>query len=309
MTINRPMKAPTDPITDSELKSLHYPVVGSPKLDGFRCIVDETGGKTSSMKPFTNHFVSETLKNPVYKGFDGEIIIGSPFKENEEDDVFHRTSGPIRRFDGEPDFRLYVFDNWLFGNQSYKQRWIDTLQIPYNHSKQGIPRIIALEQRILNTSDEVISFEQEMVNLGYEGAMVRSLDGKYKEGRCTLKEMNIFKRKPFEECEAEIIGVEEQMANLNEAVIDSRGLSKRSSHQANLVPKGTLGKFILQSNSFDKSFKAAPGKGFDAKKRQEIWDNKEAHIGQIVTVKYQKYGSIDAPRQPSVIKIRPSWDL
>ena len=301
MPVNRPMKAPTDPITDSELKTLHYPVVGSPKLDGFRCIIDGVP-LTSSMKPFTNRFVAEELKKPVYNSLDGEIIVGSPFKENEEDDVFYRTSGPVRRFDGKPDFTFYVFDSWKDGHLTYQKRWI---QAP----KLKDSRIVVLEQRLLHNSDEVISFEQEMVNLGYEGAMIRSLDGKYKEGRCTLKEMNIFKRKPFEECEAEIIGVEEQMANLNEAVIDSRGLSKRSSHQANLVPKGTLGKFILQSHSFNKSFKAAPGKGFDAKKRQEIWDNKEAFIGQIVTVKYQKYGSIDAPRQPNVIKIRPSWDL
>jgi DNA ligase-1 len=301
MPINRPMKAPTDPITDSELKTLHYPVVGSPKLDGFRCIIDGVP-LTSSMKPFTNRFVAEELKKPVYNSLDGEIIVGSPFKENEEDDVFYRTSGPVRRFDGKPDFTFYVFDSWKDGHLTYQKRWIQAPKLKDN-------RIVVLEQRLLHNSDEVISFEQEMVGLGYEGAMIRSLDGKYKEGRCTLKEMNIFKRKPFEECEAEIIGVEEQMANLNEAVIDSRGLSKRSSHQANLVPKGTLGKFILQSHSFNKSFKAAPGKGFDAKKRQEIWDNKEAYIGQIVTVKYQKYGSIDAPRQPNVIKIRPSWDL
>jgi DNA ligase-1 len=125
MTIRRPMKAPTDPITDAELSSLHFPIVGSPKLDGFRCIVDERGGLTSSMKPFTNRFVASELKNLIYEGFDGEIVVGAPFKENEDDDVFHRTSGPIRRFDGEPDFKLFVFDNWHFGDRSYKDRWLN----------------------------------------------------------------------------------------------------------------------------------------------------------------------------------------
>ena len=148
MPIRRPMKAPTDSITDDELKSLHYPIVGSPKVDGFRCLVDKAP-LTSSMKPFTNKHVVKVLSNPIYEGFDGEIVVGSPFKENEDDDVFNRTSGPVRRFDGEPDFSLYVFDNWLFGNQSYKSRWIDNLQIPYNHSKQGPTRIIVLEQKIL----------------------------------------------------------------------------------------------------------------------------------------------------------------
>ena len=304
MSLKRPMKAPTDPIKDDELKNIQYPIVGSPKLDGFRCIIDEQGALTSSMKPFTNRFVAETLKNPYFVGLDGEIVVGAPHKTDENDDVFHRTSGPIRRFDGEPDFKLFVFDNWKGGDFSYKERWIDSTNL-----LQKNPRIIVLEQRILKTTDEVIAYEQEMVELGYEGAMIRSLDGTYKEGRCTFREMNIFKRKPFEECEAVIIGVEEQMANLNEKVTNEMGLSKRSSCQINKVPKNTLGMFVLQSDLWEKEFKAGTGHGFDDKKKKEIWDNKEVYIGQIVTVKYQKYGSIDKPRMPKVIKIRPSWDL
>jgi len=302
MSLKRPMKAPTDPIKDDELKDLHYPIVGSPKLDGFRCIVDDQGALTSSMKPFTNRFVAETMKNPVFKGLDGELIVGSPFKENEDDDVFHRTSGPLRRFDGQPDFHFYVFDDWKQGHLTYKERWIDSVL-------ENDKRIIVLEQKILECADDVIAYEKEMVELGYEGAMIRSLDGRYKEGRCTLREMNIFKRKPFEECEAVIVGVEEQMANLNEKVTNNLGLSSRSSCQANKVPKNTLGMFVCQSDLWEKEFKAGTGTGFDDKKKKEIWDNKEAFIGQIVTVKYQKYGSIERPRMPKVIKIRPTWDL
>jgi len=307
MSIRRPMKAPTEPITDEELKSIHFPIVGSPKLDGFRCIVDENGGHTSSMKSFTNRFVAETLRNPIYQGFDGEIVVGTPFKEDEDDDVFHRTSGPIRRFDGEPDFALYVFDYWIDGNETYKQRWINKLKYAF-----GQGRIITLEQKILLTTDDVIAYEKEMVEAGYEGAMIRSLDGRYKEGRCTLNEMNIFKRKPFEECEAEIIGFEEAMENLNEKITNLvTGLSHRSSHQENKVPKGTLGKVICRSSKWPNvlSFKAGMGQGFDDKKKQEIWDTREGRLGQIVTLKYQKYGSIDRPRMPKVIKIRPKFDL
>jgi len=309
MSIRRVMKAPTDPILDSELKTLLFPLVGSPKLDGFRCIVGDDGGLTSSMKPFSNRFVAETLRNPIYHGFDGEIVVGKPYKENEEDDVFHRTSGPIRRFDGEPDFTLFAFDLWKMGDLSYKDRWLDSYHSLYSERISPNTRLVVLEQRLLHTSDEVISFEQEMVDKGYEGAMIRSLNGRYKEGRCTLREMNIFKRKPFEECDAEIIGLEEQMANLNEKITDSRGLSHRSSHQANRHPKGTLGMFVLQSVRWNKPSKASAGRGFNDKQKQEIWDNRESFIGKIATIKYQKYGSIEAPRMPKVIRIRDSWDL
>jgi DNA ligase-1 len=303
MLIKRVQKAPTDPITDADLQTLKYPLVGSPKLDGFRCIVDERGGRTSSMKPFSNRFIDTALRNPAFFGHDGEIIVGSPFKENEDDDVFHRTSGPIRRFDGEPDFRLYVFDNWRFGDLSYYERWLKS--VPYLYH----PRIVVLEQRLLTNAAEVLIYEKEMVELGYEGAMIRSLEGRYKEGRCTLREQNIFKRKPFEECDAEIIGLEEAMENLNEKVVDAQGLSKRSSHQENKYPKDTLGMFVLLSTRWSKPFKAACGKGFNDAEKKKIWDDRHSYLGRVCTVKYQKYGSIDAPRMPKVTRIRDNWDV
>jgi DNA ligase-1 len=302
MLIKRVQKAPTDPITDADLQTLKYPLVGSPKLDGFRCIVDERGGRTSSMKPFSNRFVETALRDPVFQGLDGEIIVGSPFKTSEDDDVFHRTSGPIRRFDGEPDFKLYVFDNWKQGDLTYYERWLKAFHLHH-------PRVVVLEQQLLTNAAEVMTYEKEMVELGYEGAMIRSVEGRYKEGRCTLREQNIFKRKPFEECDAEIIGLEEAMVNLNEKVLDEQGLSKRSSHQENKYCKGTLGMFVLHSSWWNKPFKAACGKGFDDRKKLEIWNNRDSYIGRVCTIKYQKYGSIDAPRQPKVIKIRDSWDL
>lgn len=302
--ISRPMKAPTEPITDIELRLLKYPVLGSPKLDGFLCSVDERGPLTSSMKPFTNRFVSQELKNPIFNGLVGELIVGDPTAtdENGISIVFHNTSGPLRRFDGKPDFRFFVFDTFREGDRAYKVRWLDK-QLPYH------PRLVRVEQRILTCPDDVLKFEEEMILQGFEGIMIRTLDGKFKEGRCTFREMNIFKRKPFSECEAEIIDIEEQMANLNVAVKNEMGLTKRSSSKENKVPKATLGMFVLRSNLWEKSFKAAPGKGFNDAMKQEIWDNRVDYLGKTVVLQYQKYGSIDRPRMPKVIKIRPSWDI
>jgi hypothetical protein len=70
-TIKRPMKAPSKSISNEELSGLKYPVVGSPKLDGFRCVIDHIP-LTSSMKPFTNKFIAEELSNPLFHGLDWE---------------------------------------------------------------------------------------------------------------------------------------------------------------------------------------------------------------------------------------------
>ena len=301
--IKRPMKAPTDPVTDEELSSLTYPLCGSPKLDGFRCLVDRVP-LTSSMSQFPNDFTRKTLSAPVFDGLDGELIVGSPFMTHKDDDVFHRTSGPLRRKSGEPDFKLYAFDDWRNGDRTYNDRWLTEGKLRRNH-----PRIVLLEQRILTCPEDVTSYEEEMLALGYEGAMIRSLTGTYKEGRCTFAEMNIFKRKPYVEIEAEIVGMEEAMLNTNEQTLDARGLSKRSSAKAGKVPKGTLGKFILRSPLWDKDFPARPGEGFTDDRKLDIWKHRPEYLGLMATVKYQKYGSRKAPRQASVIKIRPEWDL
>ena len=52
--------------------------------------------------------------------------------------------------------------------------------------------------------------------MGFEGAMVRSLDGRYKNGRSTLREGLLLKVKPWKDSEAEILEVYEMMRNENE---------------------------------------------------------------------------------------------
>jgi len=297
MRIKKPIKAPSDPITNNELRLLKYPIVGSPKLDGFRCIVDGEP-LTSSMKPWPNRFIREELSNPMYHGLDGEVIVGNPT----DPDVFYNTSGPVRRYDGKPDFFFYVFDNWIVGHLTYQKRWIEC-------PPKSIGRIILLEQRLLHSPEEVLKYEEEMLNDGFEGAMIRSLNGRYKEGRCSFREMNIFKRKPFVECEAEILEVIEGLENLNVPKMNETGNMRRSSHKENKRPKGTLGSFKLRSILWVSPFNASTGEGFTAERKQEIWDRREYYIGQIATVKYQKYGSRDAPRLPNVIKIRPKFDI
>jgi len=301
MSIKRPQKAPSEPITNDQISNLNYPIVGSPKLDGFRVIVDKEP-KTSSLKLWPNLFVREELSNSIYDGLDGELIVGSPFMTSPIDDVFHRTSGPLRQINGKPDFTFFVFDNWIDGTYSYKERWLDR-----NMKSQG--RIIVLEQRLLKTPQEVLDYEIEMLSIGYEGCMIRSLTGRYKEGRCSFNDRNIFKVKPFVECEAIILNVIEGLENLNEAKMNETGHMRRSSHQENKRPKGTLGSFELKSDLWSKSFHASTGEGFDASMKQDIWNRRDEYIGQIATVKYQKYGSREAPRIPNIIKIRPAWDL
>lgn len=290
--MKRPMKAPTTSITDEELKYLPYPVYGSPKLDGFRCIIDRTP-KTSSMKEMPNPFVQSELSYQELHGLDGELIVGEPNDPN----AFNNSTGPLRRHYGEPDFYFYVFDNWVWGDQTYKERWIDA----YIQDSIPHPRVIVLYQLPLQSPEHVIMYEQLCIDQGYEGAMIRTATGKYKQGRATYREMNIFKRKPFADTEGIIVGFTEQMTNLNPKEVNEMGLTKRATHKENLVGADTLGNFILKAEEWEKPFHCGGGK-LNHAERKKIWDDKESYLGEVVTFKYQKHGSIDAPRTPIFLR-------
>ena len=110
------------------------------------------------------------------------------------------------------------------------------------------------------------------------------------------------KLKEFVDSEAKVIGFEEQLENTNEATIDELGHTKRSTHQENMVPKGTLGKFIVEEIGDTawrgQTFPVGTGEGLTAELRQEIWDNRDKYLGKIITYKYQSYGVLNLPRLP-----------
>ena len=290
--MRRPLKAPSKSITDEELVLLPYPVYGSPKLDGFRCLIDNWA-KTGSMKPMPNPFVMEELTLPELQGLDGEIIVGEPNDPN----AFNNTTGPLRRHYGKPDFHFYVFDCFIHPNVSYQNRWLGLDLDHFNYH----PRVIVLNQFPLQSPAHVIAYEEACIQQGYEGAIIRTKDGMYKQGRATFNEMNIFKRKPFVDTEGQIIGFTEQMTNLNPEETNEMGLTKRASNQENKVGAGTLGNFILKAKEWLSPF-ACGGGQLDHAERKYIWDHKEKFLNDWVTFKYQRHGSMDKPRSPIFLR-------
>ena len=299
----KPMKAPSKPITDDQIKALleNGPLIGSPKLDGFRGFVDPDENRllSNSRKQFPNEYLQEALSKECYAGLDGELIIGEPNDPN----VFANTRSPLRRKKGEPDFTFYIFDSMLDPEMPYEERYA-SLEA-YAH----LPFIQVLECVYLHTFEEVLAYEEKMLLDGYEGIMLRDFDGVYKFGRATLREGNIFKRKPFDDAEAIILAVNEMMENQNEKTVNEMGRSQRSSSKENKVGKDTLGSFDLNSDLWEDDFNCGTMLGVTAEMRQELWDNKEQLIGKIITFKYQRYGSIDAPRIPVFLRFRDEWDM
>ena len=274
------------PMLSATLKDpllLTWPVLLSPKLDGLRCIIRDGQALSRNLKPFRNKFVQSQLSN-LPAGLDGELIVGSPNKGN----VLGRTQSGIMSVDGEPDFTYHVFDRWDNPNRSFKARHWSLHDV--NH-----PRLKVVPHTETASITQFIEYEQRVVELGYEGVMIRGIHGRYKFGRATHSEQLLWKFKRFRDSEALVTGLEEGVSNTNELQRDELGRAKRSHHQAGMVGAGRVGTILAIDQSTGQQLRISPGE-MTAEERTYYWENQDKLIGHIITFKTFDYGALNVPR-------------
>lgn len=287
------------PILAATLKDIsdidfNHTWVASPKLDGIRAIVREGAVYSRTLKLIPNKKVQELFGS--YEHYDGELIVGPPTAH----DVYRQTTSGVMSQDKEPDVKLFAFDHIQRPSEPFHRR-IAQLANPNNFTD-----LVIVEQRAVLNEDDLLSYESELLTLGYEGVMLRRLDASYKFGRSTMREGSLIKVKRFEDAEAQIIGFVEQMHNGNVATRDELGRTKRSSHKANKTGKGTLGALIVR-NTAGVEFEI--GTGFDDALRHEIWDNRDKYLGKFVKYKFFPVGVKDKPRHPVFLGFRDPMDM
>jgi DNA ligase-1 len=142
---------------------------------------------------------------------------------------------------------------------------------------------------------------------GYEGVMIRSLDGPYKCGRATHREKYLTKIKRFDPSTAEIIGYEPLYHNDNPAEKDNFGRTKRSSHQDNKIAIELFGKFILRD--IETGIEFSCGTGMTHSQREQFWADRDSLVGQYVEYKSFNIGVLEKPRHPVFLRLRNSDDV
>lgn len=296
--ITKPMLAGTLEDTGS----LKYPILCTPKLDGIRCLVIHGQVLSRNFKPIANTYIRkklETLNNQWF--FDGELVLpGKPFNE---------ISSAVMSEDGEPDFKYVIFD-CVFGTSYTKEQLKDLGYMARMHflSSANTPDFCAkLFPKEISNEQDLLDYETSCLALGYEGVMIRSVNGPYKCGRSTNKEGYLLKMKRFMDSEAEVTGALEKMHNENEATKDELGRTKRSKHQENMVPADTLGTLLVKDLKSGLEF--GIGSGFNDEQRKEIWTNRYQYIGKIVKYKYQPSGMKELPRFPVFLGFRHKDDM
>lgn len=276
---------------------IHLPALLSPKLDGIRCLIIDGVAVGRSLKPLPNKYVQKIFGRPELNGLDGELIVGQPTAK----EVFQTTSSGVMSIEGEPEVMFHVFDDFL--ETGGFQRRLHTAHRRIKKAKCCYP----VDHHEILKADDLNQWEQDYLELGYEGVMLRHPNGPYKHGRSTAKEGWLLKVKRFEDSEARIIGFSELMHNANEAKRNELGHLERSSHKANKVGKQMLGALTVQDLKTKVEFDI--GTGFTEDQRRLLWATGDNLLGKVVKYKSQPTGVKEKPRFPVFLGFRDKVDM
>lgn len=298
MTTFRPMLA-----VAADLDTLTFPLLASAKLDGIRASVVDGRLLSRTLKPIPNKYVASTLSLDSFTGFDGELIVG----EATAKDVYRSTVSAMMAYAGQPNFTYWVFDMHDMHGHRFVDRYEELTQRVDNFKNWPIK---VLPQALITTRMALLEYESKVVDLGFEGLILRSPNAPYKYGRSTTKEGYLLKLKRFEDSEAYVLGVEEEMANGNEALTNELGRTKRSTAKDGLTGKGSMGALIVRDVHSGVEFNI--GTGFTAEDRASWWKwwtqvpPEAPDVNPIVKYKFFPVGVKDKPRHPVYLGLRPA---
>lgn len=270
---------------------LRFPLLASYKLDGIRALVRDGVLLSRSGKPIPNRAIQAKFGH--LEGYDGELIYGPPNAK----DVFNASTRAVMTQAGPRGVDFYVFDH------------IEQPQLPYlarANYLQDSPGVVVLTQYWISSLENLQWFEELALEQGYEGAMTRDPNARYKNGRSTAREQGLLKVKRFVDFEATIICANELERNENEAFKNELGLTSRSHAQAGKVGAGTLGSLTLRRAD---GVVFEVGTGFTQSDRDSLWAGRASILGRVVTVKSFPIGEKDKPRMPVFKGFRASGDL
>jgi len=306
---------------DANLDKVTWPMWGLFKLDGVRALTvnDKLIGRSG--KAFANKVNSAFFSNPLFNGFDGEMIAGGVTDRG----VCNATTSALTTIEGTVETRFHLFDYVVPGyneNAPYYARY-EQLHARLNIIKATYPmlreRLDIVPYTIIANATQALAMEKEAVAQGYEGLILRDPQGPYKFGRCTEKEANYLRLKGFMDAEIVVTGIVEGQHNENEKKQMPNGYSERATIAENMVPNGKVGTIVgtaWEDVYFgkgliikkDQLIEISPGKMPHAE-REYYLQNPDAIIGQLAKYKFFPIGMKEKPRFPTFQCLRSRVDM
>lgn len=308
------MSAKSVMLAPNELPSpddLTYPLLASLKFDGRRCLVNPDGLWSRTMKPQSNKNLPAHLAALMEYSrdcglvFDGELY--SPdLTFNELESVFKSDDAPIPESVAFYCFDSMKADQWGACPDDFQTREGLTGMRIRTHTNE-LKHVKVVSQVPVFNAAEVRAKYEEALEAGFEGLILRSLEGKYKHGRATLREGTIFKQKPFDLLDAKVIGYEQQQglkADIKRTK-NELGRTARTFKQADYELVENMGALKVRDEK-GREFSIGWGKGWTQAKRLDLWVRRDSLVGEWVEVRCMGVGEKDLPRMPQLIRFRES---
>lgn len=298
---------------------IKFPCIVQPKIDGVASYNRHGNLLGRSLKPHENKFVTSQWQGEQFHGFCGEMTVGdNPTLA----DLCRITSGDLRRHTGEPDTTWWLFDYCTekTKNLEYTQR-IGLLREAVDDCGYMRSTIRIIESVLVENMDQLLELEAKYLDMGYEGIIIRDPKAPFKYGRCGKTFMGAWRVKRFIDAEIRVESFEEGRSNQNEAKVNERGRTERSTVAENMIPNGQVGSFSgpLLADVLDPQtnkvliekgtiIKVSPGE-FPVDQRKAMFEDQTLYLNRILKFKLFPKGIKDKPRFPVAISFRNENDL
>ena len=256
------------PYEEKRLSKYSIPYICQPKYNGFRCRAIRVEGThdwflLSSEEnvffsvPHINDQLTRESKRGILDGIDeldGELYRhGLPLEEissivTKENELHERSE----------DIQYYIFD--IPNDKMQLDRILTLSQLGRSFVTKDL---VVSKYFVANSAEEVTASFNELIDLNYEGIIVRNCVAPYERKRST----NIMKFKPKKHDCYKIVGYTEEMT------VDG-------------IPKGTLGALVLDSGD-DSSNVFSCGTGFTQAERKSMWENRKDLKSKYAYIGYQ----------------------
>lgn len=310
MTTMRPMRA-SDVVDEAKIR---WPKLVFPKIDGVRGVnlFGEATGR--SLRKHANVYTTSRFSSALFKGFDGEMAAAEATHPN----LCSLTTSALNSEDGSPDIKWHLFDFISETTFHHSYQWrLDLLRRKVEELRH--PDLLIVEGRRVTSLGEMLEYEEELLEAGYEGVILRDPEGAYKFGTSTMREQGMLRVKRFIEEDALVVGISEGRNNQNPSKKNLLGRTERSTHKENMVPNGMVGTLhcrllkdmiyrgkVLFPEGMD--IDVSPGKMTDAQAR-EFMKNPDLILNSVIKVKVFPRGGKDKPRFPTFQSIRAKSDM
>jgi hypothetical protein len=243
-------------------KLVSFPIYVQPKLNGLRCFARCLPDGTVTLRSYGGvlwsipHIeVALGLKMNPGEIFDGEVYKhGVPLQTLNS--WVKNTERPERL---ALEFHMYDYPRGDIGNGTFHDRFVGL------DRRLGTPDkcLYLVETKLMDSQADVDTYEKQVVGAGYEGLILRVIDGLYE---FNARPKTVLKLKQFKDAQFEVIDMKSRVHKLNDVectICDICVCRNDINDQTfEVVPKGTVGQ------------------------KMEYWTNRESYIGQRMTVRY-----------------------